>query len=264
LALSLGVSIGSAQAPPASGNPAAYVAITLPVGVRSETLFVRYVLDNDFGGWLEPHPGVSSYFISTKRRGTPASRFKALVYAPGCQIQTVDLLTEGPAVPRYSFVCEPLRNVTLTGTLMKPDRLDGRELNVQVKYVARWAQQFFGLGEGILTDIPLGGIERASAKGSFQLSLPDLSADPLAGTSDHPGELQLLGKDPISGKIVAQIVPAVQFLRTRMGGLKIRKDYPVLVEFAPCSSARHSLEPHDPFGFAIRTDSRESIDACNQ
>src|SRR5580704_7531585 len=96
LALSFGIAVCSAQAPPPSGAPASYVSITLPVGVRSETLFVRYVLDNDFGGWLDPHPGVSSYFISTKRQGTTASRFRALVYAPGCMIQTIDLPTLGP------------------------------------------------------------------------------------------------------------------------------------------------------------------------
>src|SRR5271165_6507737 len=91
LALSLWVPICLAQTPPASGTAAGYVAITLPVGVRSETLFVRYVLDDDFGGWLEPHPGVSTYFISTKRHGAPANRFRALVYAPGCMLQTIDL-----------------------------------------------------------------------------------------------------------------------------------------------------------------------------
>jgi len=262
LALPLVVQICSAQAPQPAGSAAAYVAITLPVGVRSETLFMRYVLDDDFGGWLEPHPGVSTYFISTKRHGTPANRFRALVYAPGCMLQTIDLPTAGAAAPRYSLVCQPLPNVTLNGTLINPDRLSGRDINIQVKYVARWAGRFLGLGDAFLTDIPLGGTQHASANGSFQLSLPDLSEDPLARTSDHPGELQLLGRDA-SGKIVAQIVPAVQFLRTRMGGLRIRKDYPVPVEFAPCSAPHKSLPPRDEFGFAIRTNPHDQIDACD-
>lgn len=89
LTLFLGVPICSAQAPLGSGRPAAYVEIKLPVGVRSETMFVRYELDDDFGGWVQPHPDVSSYFISTSRQGTPATRFRALVYAPGCAIQTI-------------------------------------------------------------------------------------------------------------------------------------------------------------------------------
>ena len=131
-----------------------------------------------------------------------------------------------------------------------------------MKYVARWAGRFLGLGDAILTDIPLGGTQHSTANGTFQLSLPDFSEDPLAGTTDHPGELQLLGRDA-SGKIVAQIIPTVQFLRTRMGGLRIRKDYPVSVDFAPCSAPHKAVQPRDEFGFAIRTDPRESIDACD-
>jgi hypothetical protein len=115
---------------------------------------MRYVLDDDFGGWLKPRAGASSYFISTSRQGTQANRFRALIYAPGCMIQTIDLPIVSSAVPRYSFVCQPLRNVTLTGTLIKPARLDGQEINVQVKYVARWAQRFLGLDDGIIPDIP--------------------------------------------------------------------------------------------------------------
>jgi hypothetical protein len=177
-------------------------------------------------------------------------------------LQTIDLPTAGPAAPRYSFTCQSLPSVNLKGTLIKPDQLSGRDINIQVKYVARWAGRFLGLGDAILTDIPLGGTQHSTANGTFQLSLPDFSEDPLAGTTDHPGELQLLGRDA-SGKIVAQIIPTVQFLRTRMGGLRIRKDYPVQVDFAPCSAPHKAVQPHDEFGFSIRTDPRESIDACD-
>jgi hypothetical protein len=256
----LGVEICSAQPTPPSGGAGAYVTITLPAEVRSETIFVRYVLDDDFGGWLQPRAGVSSYFISTSRQGTPANRFRALIYAPGCMLETIDLPVSSSAAPRYSFVCQPLRNVALTGTLIKPDRFYGQEINVQVKYVARWAQGFLGL-DGINTDIPLGGMQRASANGAFPLSVPDLSEDPLASTADHPGEFQFLARDPASGKIIAQIIPTAQFLRTRMGGLQIRKQYPEPLEFAPCSGPHQRLPVHDAFGFALRP---APIDACDQ
>jgi hypothetical protein len=252
--LFLGVSICSAQTPSPPGGAGAHVTITLPVGVRSETIFVRYVLDEDFGGWLQPREGVSSYFISTNRQGTPANRFRALVYAPGCMIQTIDLPILRSAVPQVSFVCQPLPSVTLTGSLIKPVRLDGREVNIQVKYVARWAQRFLGLDERIITDIPLGGVQQASANGAFALLVPDLSEDPLAGTADHPGEFQILGRDPSSGKIVALIIPITQSLRTRMGGLQIRKQYPETIEFAPCSGPHSGFQPYDEFGFTLRPD----------
>ena len=261
LALFLGVSTCSAQSPAPSGG--AYLAISLPVGLRSETIFMRYVLDDGFGGWLQPRAGVSSYFISTSSQGTPAHRFRALIYAPGCMIQTIDLPVVSPEVPRYSFVCQPLRDLTLTATLIKPDRLDGQEINVQVKYVARWARRFLGLGDGIVTDIPLGKTQAASANGAFTFTVPYFSEDPLAGAADYPGEIQFWGRNPASGKIVAQIIPTDHLLRTRMGGLRIRKEYPDPIEFAPCSAPHRGLQPHDAFGFAIRPGPSDSADACD-
>jgi hypothetical protein len=234
----------------------AYVEIKVPVGVRSDTIFVRYVLDDDFGGWVQPRPDISSYFISTIRQGTSAARFRALMYAPGCAIQTIDLPTLGPAIPRYVFVCRPLPKLTLTGTLVRSD-LDGREISLEVKYVARWAQGFLGLGE-MLTDIPIGGTQHAFASSSFQLTLPNLSEDPLANAADHPGDLRILAKDRASGKIVARLVPTAQLLRARMGDLPIRKEYPEPIEFAPCSA--RGLQLHDAIGFAIRRDAKDPCD----
>jgi len=253
LALFLGIPICFAQTP-SSGGVGAHVTITLPGGVRSETIFVRYVLDEDFGGWLQPREGVSSYLISTVRQGIPADRFRALVYAPGCMIQTIDLPILSSAVPQVSFVCQPLPSVALTGRLIKPVRLDGREVNIQVKYVARWAQRFLGLDERIINDIPVGGTQQVPANGAFALFVPDLSEDPLAGTADPPGEFRILGRDPSSGKIVALIIPITQSLRTRMGGLQILKQYPEAIEFAPCSGPHTALQPRDEFGFTLRPD----------
>jgi hypothetical protein len=242
-------------APFCSAQPA-YVEVRLPRGVRSETMFVRYVLNDDFGGWVQPRPSISSYFI-TIRQGASATRFRALLYAPGCAIRTANLPISDSAVPRYAFVCEPLPNITLTGTLTNPARLNGREISIEARYVARWAQGV--LGDGMVTDIPLGGTQRPFACGSFQLSVPDLSKDPLAGTPDHPGELRILARDRVSGKIVEQLVPTTESLRARMGGLQIRDEYSEPVEFAFCAvQGRRLLDSH---GFAIRSDASDS--ACD-
>jgi hypothetical protein len=263
LLLFLSVGSCSAQAQPPSGGAPAYVEISLPAGVRSETLFVRYVLDDDFGGWLEPHPGVSSYFIGAIHEGTTAKRFRAVVYAPGCMLKTIDLAILGTAIPRYTFVCQPLSNVTLTGTLVKPDRFQGKEVNVEMNYVARWAQGFLGFGDGIITKIPLGATPHVSANGSFVLSVPAFAEDPLARTPDHAGEIEFWARDTTGEKIVAQIIPTAHSLRTRMGGLQIRKEYPEPVEFAPCSGPHQDLQPHDSFGFVLRPEPKHPIDACD-
>jgi hypothetical protein len=240
-----------------SAQPAAYVEIKLPVGVRSETTFVRYALDGDFGGWVQPRPDISSYFISTKREGAAAARFRALVYAPGCAIQTVDLPVSGPAVPRYVFVCQPVPNVRLMGNLIKSDRLNAREISLDVKYVARWAAGFLGIGEDLTTDIPVGGTRYAADDGSFEISIPDFSEDPMASASD-PGEFQILTRDRTNGNILAQLVPTVESLRTSMRGLQIRKAYPDRVEFAACPDRGPHL--HDALGFSIRPTAKDVCD----
>jgi hypothetical protein len=237
-----------------SAQPA-YVEVKVPVGVRSETMFVRYALDDDFGGWVQPHPDVSSYFV-TIRRDAPAARFRALLYAPGCAIQTADLPTLGTVIPRYSFVCEPLPMISLIGTVAKSGRFNGHDIDLNIRYVARWAQSVLGLGGGMVTDIPVGVARQALAGGTFRLSLPDFSEDPLAGL-DHPGEFRILAKDRSSGRIVAQLVPATPSLRSRMGGLQIRKGYPETVEFAFCLAQGPRLQ--DANGFAIRPDGSDSV-----
>jgi len=69
-----------------------YLEIKFSREVISESVFGRYLLDGkDFGGWIQPRPGVSSYFISTTHEGRSATRIKALLYAPGCAIETLDL-----------------------------------------------------------------------------------------------------------------------------------------------------------------------------
>lgn len=235
--------------PICSAQPAAYVEIKLPVGVRSESVFVRYALDTDFGGWVEPRPDLSSYFIRTTAQST---RFRALVYAPGCAIQTVDLSTSGPAVPQYSFVCQPLPSVRLTGNLIQSDRLNAHEISLEVKYVARWASRFLGIGEDLTTDLPVAAM-RYPSDGSFELSLPDIGSTP-----DRAGEFQIVTRDGTNGRILAQLVPAAPSLRTRMGGLEIRTAYPDRVEFAACPDHRPHL--HDALGFATRPTARDACD----
>jgi hypothetical protein len=86
----------------------------------------------------------------------------------------------------------------LTGTLFRSD-LDGRDIGLEVKYVARWAQSFLGLGD-MLTDIPIGGMQHAFASGSFQLSLPNLLEDPLASTRITPENFESWERIGLAGR----------------------------------------------------------------
>jgi len=239
-----------------------YVEIKLPPAVPSESFFVRYVLaGDDLGGWVRPVSGVSSYIINTAREGVPATGIKAVLYAPGCAIQTLDLSLSNSANPHYSFVCQPVPSVLIAGTLVRSDRLYGREVKLQAKYVARWAARFLGLDESVVTFIPMGDSVKLTPDGLFKLMVPDLSQDPVAGSPDHAGELQIWATDQTGETVVAELVPiGVGILKTQMGGLRVQRRYPSQIVFVPCLANPAAVYDRET-GFAIRPG---PYDACDR
>jgi len=240
--------------------PSHYVEIDIPRVVNSESVFIRYILaGEELGGWVQPRPGVSSYIIGTTREGQSATGIKAVLYAPGCAIQTLDIPLSNSNNRQYFFICQPLTNVSISGTLTDAERLSEHEVKVQARYIARWAQPFLGLTAGIPLTMPAGDFAYLSADNSFRISVPDLSRDPLASAPDHPGELQIWAKDKSSGEDVAQLIPGGSpAFRTRMGGLKIQREYPPETVFAPCALPRSLVLIHRD-GFTIG-DLREPCD----
>jgi hypothetical protein len=230
-----------------------YIEIKLPPGVPSETVFIRYLLaGDDFGDWVRARPGVSSYFIGATRQSDPATRIKAILYAPGCAVQTLDLPVSASNNQPYSFVCQPLPNISIAGTLTRMNQLQGREVKLRTRYIARWAQAFLEIDPRILTAIPVGDEANVSRDQHFQLSVPDFSQDPLASAPDHPGELQIWAQDRFSREAIAELIPVTPTaVKTRMGALKIQSDYPEIT-FTPCVADFPRV--HDAFGFALRTD----------
>jgi hypothetical protein len=254
------LSICSAQIQPPPASPSRYVEIKLPDGVPSESIFIRYVLDaDDFGDWVQQRPSVSSYLIEMNRAGHQATRIRAILYAPGCAIQTMDLALSGSNSQQYSFACQPLPSIWISGNLTRQDRLYRHEVSIRANYVARWAQSFLGLGAGIVTTIPVGDVVNVSPNGSFRLLVPDFSRDPSAGAPDYPGELQLWARDRTNDEVLAQLIPVgVAAAKTRMGGLRIQSAYPSDMVFAPCAANPPLL--HDAFGFALRPDVNDACD----
>ncbi len=230
-----------------------FLEIKLPPGLPSETVFIRYLLaGDDFGDWVRARPGVSSYMIGTTRQGHPATRIKAILYAPGCAIQTLDLPVSASNNPPHSFVCQPLPNISIAGIVTRADQLSRREVKLRARYVARWAQAFLEIDPRILTAIPVGDASDVSRDGHFRLSVPDFSQDPLAGAADHSGEIQIWAQDKFSQQAVGELIPAgPKAIKTRMGALKIQSEYAEMT-FTPCVA--DLPRQHDAFGFALRTD----------
>jgi hypothetical protein len=144
-----------------------------------------------------------------------------------------------------------LGSVGIAGKVLQPERLTLHEANVQARYIARWAQPFLGLGD-IIVNIPVGDVASLSADYRFHISVPDLARDPLAGAPDHAGDIQIWAKDKTSGDDVAQLIPdGSPTYRTRMGGLKIQREYPAETVFVPCAAPRSLMLIHRD-GFTIR------------
>jgi len=226
--------------------PAHYLEIRLPSGVDSARFFGRYRLSgDDFGGWLQTAPDVNSYVIDTTVHGHPASSIKAILYAPGCAIQTLDLPLSRSENAQYSFVCQPVGRSSISGTLAQPERLYTQDVDVQARYVPRWAQTFLGSRDGMVTSIPIGEAARLSTDGQFRLTIPDFSEDP------RPGEIQIWATESASNVPVAELVPInPRSLRAPMRGLKPQSEYPAEIVFASCLANQQG--PHDSFGFARR------------
>ena len=240
--------------------PAHYVAIDLPDEVRSESVFIRYILaGEEIGGWVQPRPGVSAYIISTARGDGSAAGIKAVLYAPGCAIQTLDIPLSNSNNPRYAFLCRPLGSIEIAGRIVQRGRIPGHEIKVQAKYIARWAQPFLGMRD-IAVSIPVGDAAFPAADDRFRISVPDLARDPLIGAPGHPGDIQLWARDKISGDDVAQLIPVGSpSIKTRMGGLKIQSAYPPETTLAACALPGSLVLIHRD-GFAIRG----SDDPCMQ
>ena len=231
-----------------------YLEIRLPPEVKSQTVFIRYILDGDeLGGWVEQRPNVISYLIETTRVGRPALRIKAILYAAGCAIQTLDLPLSGLNNDHYIFVCQALRNVPIAGVVSGPNPFFGHEVTLHATYVARWAQPFMRPADALMTTIPVGDEVLTSTDGRFLLTVPDLVHDPLAGAPDHAGEFQIWARDRSSGALIAELVPSgPPELKMRMGGLKIQTQYPAEVVFTACGA--NQRRRRDAEGFAIRSD----------
>jgi hypothetical protein len=245
-----------------AARPEHYIAIRIPDSVSSERVFIRYILAGEqLGGWVETRAGVSTYIIDTTREGQSASRIKAVLYAPGCSIQTFDIPLSNSNNPRYSFVCLSLPNVWITGKLIQSDRLTGREVKLQARYIARWTQAFLGTDPLIPLTIPVGDLAFLSADHGFRISVPDLARDPVAAAPDHSGELQIWAKDKATGDDVSKLTPQLpQSLRTRMGGLQIRSEYPPDTVFVPCAVGGPPLVLLNREKFSIR----EFGDPCDR
>ncbi len=213
-----------------------------------------------FSGWVVPEPQMSSYRVDHLPVG-PATRFKAILYSPGCALQVLDIAVNTVQEFKYLFNCDAVSPMNIQGRVIRVDRFTEHKVRIEAKYVALWAPAFYGSDDGSTTAIPLGSTAALSDAGYFWLPIPDFSSDKVAASEDHPGEIQFWAKDKVTGRTVAQLRVSPGNDRaqpTRFGGIPPLEIKSAQLEFVPC--AANPVLLHDYFGFAVRPD---VYDACD-
>jgi hypothetical protein len=221
---------GLAQSTP----PLPKVSIALPADIPSEKVWVRYVLYGPLGGHgsdAARKPDSQLIEIIAAVEGKRAARMKMLVWAPGCKIQTFDIPIQESADVYESFVCSPLPSITLVGQI-KNTPMDGKKpAEVRVDYLALWACSFFGFVDCMVPQASV-GTAIPDPQGTFEIDVPDFSADPTSSDSDRGAEFQLVLREVKTWNLIAYLEPESEMLRTPSRALKIVPSYPRNLAFS--------------------------------
>lgn len=226
--------------------------IRLADPVPPKGFVVRYVLyEPAVARFVEAVEGVSTVTVPTTVDGREASRIRAVLFAPRCRLEVLDLPLAGRAVPVQTFQCRPVSSVELRGVVTRTERFANRNVEIGVQYVVRWLDQFPGLGEGPVTGFPFGQPVRLSADGHFRIQVPDFGGE--------AGAFQARARDAETGALVAVLIPE-KSMRVGLGRLQARESYPAEISFSPC--LENAAAPKDQTGiFTLRPGIRDGCDA---
>ena len=195
-----------------------------------QSIQVRYFLSGDPS--VQQASSVASpvdrkIVVETTVAGKQARGFRAIVFAPGCQIAAISVDDLASSPREAEFKCQKLATTPLHG---KADvsRFSGKQLQVEALYVCRWAGQFFGVPSLAISPFSLGKAKVAD-DGSFAFDLPDFAADPLWSSFSHNATLTFALVDASNGEHLARLAGPKDL--SRGSSLKVAAGYPPEIEF---------------------------------
>lgn len=215
----------------AQSNPSPDVfTINVTPPVSPQDIQVRYFLSGDPAvqqASSVASPGDRKIVVDTTVAGKQARGFRAILFAPGCQIVTISADNLASSPREAEFKCQKLATTALHG---KADvsRFSGKQLQVEALYVCRWAGQFFGVPSLTISPFSLGRTKVAE-DGSFAFDLPDFAADPLWSSFSHNATLTFTLLDPSNGEHLARLTGPKDL--SRGSSLKVAAGYPPEIEF---------------------------------
>lgn len=217
------------------------VSILLPINVPSQTVQIAYQLIGPFGGYLtymEPKAGLNSLEIEASLEGRAATEIRMIIYASGCEFQTVVLPLAADSKTTHEFYCEAARSVRLSGRIVTSDLTSIKDTELFINYRAFWAHHFFGIADGMVTEFRVATVD-PEKDGTFRVELPYFKEDSALSSEDPESastlkaDLSLRLDDPETGNRIAGLIPVIREFRSALDGLRIRATYPGELEITP-------------------------------
>jgi hypothetical protein len=223
LFLSTGL-LATSQDIDSQGSPT--IRLDLPPDVPSNSLHINYFMTGLFGGYggfVTPASGQSSYHIIAAVDGKPAERVKLIAYAPGCQIETLDIQVQSQTVSQ-PLLCITLAQKILRGQITPAPTMQ-QPSEVEVTYLAMWDHRFFGIADGPVTAIRV-TTAIPDQNGNFEVTLPDFSVQANLGEA----EFRFTLREIKTRNIIAFLSPTADAPGPQ--GLNVEASYPALIQFS--------------------------------
>jgi hypothetical protein len=212
-----------------------HVTLQFPPQAIATGVQIHAILSGSFGGHgdiIRTQPGVSQHALPASVNGIPATKLKALVYMPGCQLARVKIKL-GEASVQQPLKCFALPETLLQGRIEKdaasvqPSAL----FEVQILYKVNRSNRFLDIADGPVTTFMV-AIAPINDDLTFSVSLPQLNQDPfeIDALPEDKGEFSLLVRDKKTGNIFGELKPS-QFA-TWIGGIELHSRYPPNLSFS--------------------------------
>jgi len=213
---------GSAVAQKRTGETLFTISVAPPTSAKD--LQLRYFVSDETGvRWSSTLAKATDneIQISANTAQRPAKTLKVLAYAPGCQFVTFTVDDLATSARQGNFQCDKLPSTQLRGTVPAPS--GQQQQQVEAMYVVNWASKFFGVPGASISPLALAQAP-VGADGSFQMDLPDFTADPLWQSLSRNAGLMFFLKDKATGRRIAELQPPASLARS--GNLKVAANYP--------------------------------------
>ena len=207
---------------PADNQNIFTISVAAPTSAKD--VQVRYYFAGEFGGFgssIATPTDDNKIVIKTGMEGKSAKSFKLIAFAPGCQFVTISVDDLASSSRQGQFECTRLNTVQFFGNA-NVSAFSDKALQVQVLYSCDWAGAFFGM-TGTVSPFALGKADIAT-DGSFTISLPDFSADPLWDSRSSNATLMFVAADSRNGQPLATLKVASDSA-AKGGELKVASSY---------------------------------------